>query len=266
MICNQILIGDCLEVMRTLPDASVDLVLGSPPYAEKGQRYGDKTTKWRTLDWCNWMVDVTQESLRISRNIVVWVVNGSVRDGRYLPAVEGLIWKCHEIGIACERPVIWHKNAAPNRRDWFGNDWEYCIAFRPENSSRYFDWKAIGQPPKYKSGGHFRQRDTNGARRKGGDYPQNEIARPRDVLRVTVGGGHMGSKLAHENEAPYPEALPEVFIKSCCPAGGIVLDPFSGSGTTVKVAASHGRKWIAIDYRESQGELTARRVKEVASP
>ena len=73
----------------------------------------------------------------------------------------------------------------------------------------------------------------------------------------------MGSKLCHENEAPFPEKLAEFFIKSFCPPGGIVLDRFCGSGTTLAVAKRLGRNYIGIDVRESQVELTRRRLAEV---
>lgn len=73
----------------------------------------------------------------------------------------------------------------------------------------------------------------------------------------------MGSDLAHENEAPFPEALAEFFIKSFCPPGGTVLDPFGGSGTVGAVAERLGRNAILIDLRESQVELAGRRMEEV---
>ncbi len=258
---HEIVTADCLEFITTRPSQSVDLVIGSPPYAEKGERYGG-TKPWATSDWIDWMLPVTAEAVRVTRNCVVWVVNGAVRDGRYLPACEGLVYEAYRRGIICERPCIWHKNAPPNRRDWFGNDWEYCLVFRPENSNRHFDWETIAEPPKYKAGGRFRQRTVSGERRLGSDYPQNKLARPRDVFRVTVGGGHLGSKLAHENEAPYPETLVRPFIQSLCPPGGIVLDPFGGSGTTMAVAIATGRSSISVDIRPEQAELMQRRKAE----
>ncbi len=259
---NQIIHGDCLEVMRGMPSASVDLVLGSPFYAGKGERYG-LDWKWNLDRWINWMHELTVEAVRVARNVVVWVANGFVEDGEYHPACEGLIYVNHRNGIRCERPAIWHKNAAPCKRPWFGNDWEFCMAFRPINSTEYFDWQAIATPPKYKSGGAFRQRDKGGKRTVGSEYPQSKLARPRDVIRATVGGGHMGSRLAHENEAPYPEKLVLPFVLTCCPPNGIVLDPFAGSATTLAVAEKNGRQWIGIDVRESQVELSNRRIAEV---
>ncbi len=72
----------------------------------------------------------------------------------------------------------------------------------------------------------------------------------------------MGSSLAHENEAPFPEKLAEFFIKSFCAPGSIVLDPFIGSGTTAAVAERFGRRWIGIDIRQSQVELSRKRIAE----
>ncbi|MGL4513806.1 MAG: DNA methyltransferase, partial [Lacipirellulaceae bacterium] len=78
-----------------------------------------------------------------------------------------------------------------------------------------------------------------------------------------AGGGNIGSKLASENEAPFPETLAEFFVRSFCPPGGVVLDPFAGSGTTAAVAKRCGRSSVSVDLRESQCELTHRRIAEV---
>jgi DNA modification methylase len=255
--------NDCLKWLRQQPDDFVDSVFGSPPYPEKGERYEGKSQKWKTDAWIDWMLEVTSECVRVSRGYVLFVVNGAVRKGQYLPACEGLIWKAHERGIVCERPVIWHKNAPPNRRDWFGNDWEYVLGFKPADSKPYFDWEPVAEPPKYTSGGHFRQRDAKGQRKRGGDYPKNKLARPRDVLRVTVGGGHLGHELAHENEAPFPLKLAEHFVLTCCPNGGKVLDPFLGSGTTMHACLLHDRNCIGVDHRRSQIDLAKQRVRSV---
>lgn len=83
-----------------------------------------------------------------------------------------------------------------------------------------------------------------------------------DVRSGKVGGGLMGDNLAHGNEAPFPEWLAEVFVCSCCPEGGTVLDPFVGSGTTLAVAKNRGRRGIGIDIRESQVEIAANRLRQ----
>ncbi|HZV03908.1 MAG TPA: site-specific DNA-methyltransferase [Gemmataceae bacterium] len=83
------------------------------------------------------------------------------------------------------------------------------------------------------------------------------------MIDCKVGGSNLGSQLAHLNEAPFPEALAEFFVLSFCPPGGVVLDPFAGSGTTLAAAVKHGRRAPGIDIRGSQVELTRRRLSGV---
>jgi hypothetical protein len=95
------------------------------------------------------------------------------------------------------------------------------------------------------------------------DFDQEEIAWHEMAARpvnVKVGGGLLGHPIAHENEAPYPVDLAAWFIRSHCRPGGIVLDPFSGSGTTVDAAWRLDRKGIGIDLRMNQCELGRRRL------
>lgn len=93
-------------------------------------------------------------------------------------------------------------------------------------------------------------------------YAPPSKANPGNVIHCKVGGGQMGSPYAHENEAPFPEELARFFVKSFCPPGGTVLDPFGGSGTTAKVAIVEGRSAISIDVRESQVALASKRLGE----
>ncbi len=106
--------------------------------------------------------------------------------------------------------------------------------------------------------------------KKNGDVVEKDaylppvLANPGNLIHgIKVGGGMMGHKLAHENEAPYPQKLAEWFIRSYCEPGGIVLDPFSGSGTTVAAAVALGRHGIGLDLRFNQCELGRRRCEEV---
>jgi len=93
-----------------------------------------------------------------------------------------------------------------------------------------------------------------------------EMLRPRptsgssNLIHCTVGGNQLGSPLAHSSEAPFPEYLAEFFVRSFCPSGGIVCDPFSGSGTTATVALRWKRRFLGCDLRQSQVDLTTKRV------
>ncbi len=247
-------------------DKSVDCVISSPPYTNR-RTYGQTGIARGLMDWVNdLMVPATEEALRVSRGPVLWVVNGCVKKGQYVPAVEVLIATLYArfatgvIDAALEHPLIWSKNAAPNRRDWWSNQWEYIVPIVPRSWKRYFDWQAIATPQKFKSGGVFRQRAVDGSRRVGKVYTRNALARPYDIIRATVGGGHMGHPLAHHNEAPFPESLVSQILPAICPAGGTVADPFCGSGTVGAVARRLERHAWLSDIRRSQIELSRQRL------
>jgi hypothetical protein len=200
----------------------------------------------------------------------------------------------HRIGIPGSGGPDWLRNdyehilcaaAAPGRLLWNDNT-------------------VMGNPPKWAPGGEMSYRISDGTRRnQWGGSPNNlcgerdkhgkrrpcirpshrfhtkreasgemreqfykppTLANPGNVIACKVGGGLMGDPLAHENEAPFPEALAEFFIRSFCPPDGVVLDPFCGSGTTLSVALKTGRQAIGIDIRPSQIELTKKRLNKIA--
>lgn len=116
------------------------------------------------------------------------------------------------------------------------------------------------------------EKDVMTKRKCGGDdrvdevYTEPAIANPGTLVKTNVGGGMLGSTDAHDNEAPYPEALCNHFIRSLCPPGGIVLDPFGGSGTTVAAALKADRNGIGMDIRTSQVRLMERRIGRAMRP
>ncbi len=95
-------------------------------------------------------------------------------------------------------------------------------------------------------------------------YRPPEWSNPGNVIECgSLGGGKMGNPIAHYSEAPFPVELPAFFIKSFAPPGGIVADCFIGSGTTIDAAVQHGRRGIGCDVRQSQVDLTERRMSTV---
>lgn len=266
---NSIHPGDCLAWLKTLPNNFADMAVGSPPYPRKALRYGSTQRKMSNEEWIEWMLEITSECVRICKGFCWWVVNGTVRKGYYEPVVEGLIYQAWVKGLHCDRPDIWHKNAAPNRNGrYFSNDWEYVLCFK-ETEYPYFNWQSIAQPKKFKSGGHFRQRSNSGGERKrGSDYPTKELAYPRDVFRVLVGGGHMGwdkedSKLASSGQAPFPLGVPMRFINVGCPDNGVVLDPWMGVGSTAVAAKLLGRNYVGAEILENQIQIADQRLERV---
>lgn len=202
-----------------------------------------------------------------------------------VPGSGGREWlKCNHEYIVCVSkpgPLPWSDNTACGHIPKYGPGGPCCN--RKKNGSRINQWGGTGkQTDRQKDGqtihkpkpshifteiipqsktGHGR--NTNGLLQTGKPYNPPTLCNPGDVINCgAMGKGHMGSQLAHENEAPFPEKLAKFFIKSFCPPEGVVLDPFGGSGTTASVAKQNGRGYISIDIRQSQIELTQRRLEE----
>lgn len=238
------------------------LVLGSPPYTKR-RAYGTTGMMRDAFAWVEFMLTATDQMLALADGPVIWVCNGCMVRGKYQAAVEGLIWELFRQGRRVEHPLIWSKNAAPNRRDWWCNGWEYVVAVLPPAFDRVWNWEAIATPQKYKNGGRFRQRGVDGSRRLGRAYVRNALARPYDIIRATVGGGRMGHPIASEHEAPYPVSLVRPIIAALTNPGDLVLDPFAGSCTTMQACFELGRDSLMMDLRENQRTYHERRLRSL---
>lgn len=147
-------------------------------------------------------------------------------------------------------------------KKWANKKGERCVNRDPmgfTNGGRGKDANGKKKTTRRCARGH-----ENGDVRQDDLYTPPVLANPGCLIQgIKVGGGLMGHQLAHENEAPFPLKLAQYFIRGWCPPGGLVLDPFSGSGTVVHAAATLGRRGVGCDLRFSQCELGRRRCNEV---
>lgn len=269
---------DCLEWTKSQADDSVDLVFGSPPY-EAARTYGIDF-KFKGQDWVDWAVERFVDQVRICRGAVCWVIEGQTRDFQWSATPALFMADLHRAGIKLRKPPIYRRDGVPGSGgpDWFKNHYEFIVCGTKCGRLPWSDNTAMGHPPKFGPGGAPSHRRADGTRANGSKttdrrpngkvtnriYSPPKLANPGNIIDCGPGGGgHLGSEIAHENEAPFPERVPEWFVKSFCPLDGLVYDPFSGSGTTAAVALKHGRRFIGTDIRESQVALTGRRISEV---
>lgn len=296
---------DCLKWLRAQPDNSIDLIFGSPPY-EDARAYGSLGFSLKGQEWVDWMVERWVEMDRVCRGLVAMVVEGKTRNYRWSATPALLMADLHRRGINLRKPPAFSRVGIPGSGgpDWLRNNYEFIIC-SSNGRLPWSDNTAMGRPCVYGPGGAMSHRtkdgtragkmrkmiETNGAEPKvalalesglppGGKlhtknngtsmrvqcYTPPEKANPGNIIECSVGGGRMGSWLAHENEAPFPEKLAEFFVASFCPPGGTVLDPFCGSGTTLSVAQRLGRAGIGLDVRQDQCDLSNRRLAESMTP
>jgi DNA modification methylase len=274
---GKLICGDALEVLGGLADDSVDLVFGSPPY-EDCRTYGiDFNLKGQ--EWVDWMVKIYKECLRVCTGLVAFVVGHGKTEGFKWSATPVLLMAdLQRIGINLRNPAIFHRAgiSGSGSKDWLRADTEFIVCASRSGELPWSDNTSCGHKPKYSVGGAMTHRSKEGIRKNFGHVDGKsskgehdrllhlEKANPGNLIHCKVGGGLMGmDEFSSQNEAPFPETLAEFFVKSFCPPKGTVLDCFCGSGTTLAVAKKTYRDWLGIDVRQSQVDLTRRRLASI---
>lgn len=256
---------DSLNVMRTLPDNSVDLIMTSPPYADQRKNtYGGV----KADEYVNWFLPFSKEMLRILKpegsfvlNIKEKVVNGE----RHTYVLE-LILALKQQGWLWTEEYIWAKSNSfpgkwPNR---LRDGWERCLHFNKQRKFNMYqdavkipigDWaksrlKNLSETDKKrdnsKVGSGFGKNISN--------WVGKEMVLPNNVLKLAPESGNKN------HSAVYPTALPEWFIKLFTVEGDVVLDPFTGSGTTNLVAFNMNRNSIGIEQLPQNFEVIKERM------
>ncbi len=283
--------ADLLAWLPALPDDSVDLLFTSPPYM--GARTYGIGFNLDAEEWAAWMLKVIRAAAPKVKGLIAVNCEGQTKDYAYQPAPFLFAADLYRAGFNLRKPPAFHRVGIPGSGgpDWLRNDYEPIICVTRPGRLPWSDNTACGHPPKWAPGGEISHRTTNGQRKnaklaagakrhtKRDAGPQNDgdpmreqaylppaLANPGNVIKFDVGGGRMGHELSHENEAPFPLDLAAFFVKSFCPPGGIVCDPFVGSGTTCHAAVEHGRRFVGCDVRQSQVDLCAHRMATVSPP
>lgn len=280
---NRFLCGDAIAVARTLPADSVDTIVTSPPYF--GQRdYGNDLQIGQEASEQEY-VDRLAELFSQLRTVVkptgsLWMVIGDkYRNGELL----GMPWRVclalKDTGWILRSDCIWHKpNAMPSAvKTRPTTDHEY-IFFFSHSKNYFYDADAIREPhvtfsenSKMKGGrGHFGKRGgtPESGKNRGDsnlhDARWDQAFHPKGRNKRTVWSIPL-SKFREAHFAVYPESLVETCILASCPETGVVLDPFSGAGTTALVASRLGRQFIAIDCVAEYCEMARQRLEATKS-
>jgi len=237
---NQIICGDCIEVMKTFPNLSIDLVVTSPPYnVGKDYGYGRKKDKVPFDCYYKFAFETVKE---IERVLVI--------GGRFCIEIGGS-GRCFPLSWT------WQDAAFKNGLKLFS---EIVIPHRKTNPTAWGSWLKpdnVYTIPNF----HMAYIFFKGSQTKNG---QNTDIQKTEFVEWTRGHwkiNYAGRQTNHPSE--FPEELPKRFLKLFGHIDDIILDPFVGSGTTCMAAEKLGRKWVGIDINPEYVEMAKKRIANV---
>lgn len=249
---NQIIQGDCEEVLKVLPDECVDLIFTSPPYADqRSTTYGGI----KPDHYVKWFLPKADQFLRVLKPTGSFVLNIKERvvDGERHTYVIELILEMRKRGWLWTEEYMWHKKNShpgkwPNR---FRDNWERLIHFTKSRHFQMFQDEVMVPVGDWAQERLRRLSDTDRRRdnsRVGSGFGKNisnwvgrEMVYPSNVL-------HMATECYNrQHSAVFPVALPIWFIKLFTRPGDVVMDPFNGSGTTCLAAMRLERTYFGVD-------------------
>ncbi len=248
--------GDNCNVLGTFPRESVDLVVTSPPYDDL-RTYGGHSWDFYGVAW---------QLCRVLKpgGVIVWVVADQTKDGSETGTSMEQALHFRRLGLSLHDTMIYMKDAPQfpdaNR---YGQVWEYAFVFSrgvPKTRNLTADRKNLSFGRKVT--GTNRERD--GTTRRASCYGQaiKETGARFNVWQYSSTKGN--AETAHP--APFPYDLASDHIASWSAPNDAVLDPFAGSGTTLRAAKNLGRKAVGIEIEERYCEIAAKRMAQEVLP
>ena len=252
--------GDCLELMKDIPDGSVDLAVTSPPY-DNLRTYNGNILQWsfeKFQDIANELYRVTADSA-----VVVWsVADATIKGSETCSSFRQASW-VKDCGFNLHDTMIWAKpgfTAVGTLKIRYASTFEYMFVFSkgcPKTFNPIKDRK--NKHPGKKINGTIRQKD-------GSVKPVSSIGKLYEEYGQRFNVWNMApeqsqSKRCHP--AQFPETLAHDHIISWSNPGDTVLDCFMGSGTTGVACINTGRNFIGIELDDEYFEIAKRRIEEL---
>lgn len=253
MNVDEIICGDNVAILENFPDNCIDLTVTSPPY--------DQLRDYNGYSWD--FEALARQLFRVTKDggVVVWVVGDATIKGSESGSSfrQALYFK--EIGFNLHDTMIYEKNGSPfPDKTRYYNIFEYMFVFskgKPKTINLIQDRKNKW----LNSWGSQSSREKNGELKQYKREDSKEFGVRFNIWRINTGSGFTTKdKFTESHPAPFPESLAHDHIISWSNTGDLVLDPFSGSGTTAKMAKETGRHWIGIDISDEYCKMSEKRV------
>lgn len=248
--------GNCVELMQNLPSECIDLVVTSPPYDNL------RDYKGYSFDFEN----VAKQLYRVMKKggVVVWVVNDATINGSETGTSfrQALYFK--DIGFNLHDTMIYKKtNPTPQKSNRYQPCFEYMFVFSKGKPKTF---NPIMTEKKYLENRKEKQynKSASGEQIKHEYKYSSNMKVISNIWEYSVGLYNSTSdKEAFGHPAVFPEKLAEDHIITWTKEGDVVLDPFCGSGTTVKMAKINHRHYIGFDISQEYCDIANLRLSKV---
>jgi site-specific DNA-methyltransferase (adenine-specific) len=256
--------GDCRTEMKKMKKDHIDLIITSPPYADRRKGMYDSV---HPDEYVKWFIPITEQMLRILKPTGSFILNikEPVINRKRHPCVDELKIEMRKSGWELVDTLIWHKTTCmPGKFKIRTKDaWEYLIHFAKDSSKVKVHPENVKIPIKSSSrkrnvasASDKRENSSTGSKfgKNRRNFLDKELVLPSNVLH----GPPETRNRSHP--AVYPEWIPEWFIKYLTDENDLVLDPFVGSGTTLKAAYHLNRRSVGIEVKKEFIPVIERRV------
>ena len=238
---GKILLGDCLEVMNKIPNNSVDLIFTDPPYniGVDYENHEDNMQYEEYIHWCEKWLKQCRDILTKKGSIYV-----AINDEYAAEYV--MIMK--KLGLFMRNWIIWHYSFGQATTKKFSRCHTHILYFCKDKNEFIFNKDAIRV---------FSVRQKMGDKRA---HPKGKI--PEDVWKVSRVAGTFKERIK-EIPNQMPIKILERIVKTSSEKKSIIMDPFSGSGTTLLAAKKLGREYVGIEKSKTYRNAAIKRLNSV---
>jgi site-specific DNA-methyltransferase (adenine-specific) len=267
MEINKIHHMNCIDGMNQMKSESVDMVVTSPPYDQlRTYNNEDIEAVWNF----DVFKDVAKELYRVMKpgGTIVWVVGDAVIDGSESGTSFRQALHFKDIGFNLHDTMIYEKNGptypAHPKSTRYSQVFEYMFVLTKgspktvnilmDRKNKWAGTSTFGISSNRQKDGELKTKKRSSVSEYGARY---------NIWKINGGMGHSTKdKIAYEHPAIFPETLAEDHIKTWTNPGDLVLDPFSGSGTTAKMCLKTNRNFIGFEMNEEFYKLSQQRISK----
>lgn len=243
--------GDCLDLLKDIPNSSLKLIITSPPY-NLGKEYEERL---KTEKYIEQQARIIKECIRClsEEGSICWQVGNYVDKGSIIPLDSVLYPIFIDQGLKLRNRIIWHFEHGLHCSKRFSGRYETIIWFT-KSDNYTFNLDPVRVPQKYPGKKYYKGPKT-------GKYSSNPLGKnPGDLWIIpNVKSNHI-EKTKHPCQ--FPVELIERFVLSMTNEGDWVFDPFVGTGTTIISAIRHNRKGMGAELYSKYVEIARSRIEQ----